>query len=155
MFHESGYKPNAYTPIVHARQLCDYVFTITDNKNKFPEYEVTERKDEESNTVRQVITLREDAVLNRVRQQAFDVYILAFTANKINLKREPERKDERLGKQKKAIELCDILLGSMELCCLKYGASKKRMMHWGNMIVEVREELKDWHRSDIDRYAGI
>ena len=61
MYHESGYKPNAYTPIIHARQLCDYVFTITDNKNKFPEYEVTERKSEDG-SVRQIITLREDAV---------------------------------------------------------------------------------------------
>ena len=155
MFHENGYKPNQFTPVVKTRELCDYVFTITDNKNKFPEYEETTKKDENGNTVQTVITLRQDAIINRVREQAFQIYMLAYTANEIDLRKEPERKSERLNKQKEAISLCDIHLATMELCCLKYGASKKRLAYWGNRIIEVREALKSWHKSDIERYASI
>lgn len=155
MFHENSYKPSQYTPVVKARQLCDYEFTITDNKNKFPEYEETEKKDSNGNVIQTVITLRQDAIINRIRQESFDIYTLAFTANVIDLRKEPERKEERFRKQSEAISLCDVHLATMELCCLKYGASKKRLAHWGSSIIEVREALKKWHKSDIERYASI
>ena len=31
MLHEGQYKENAFTPVINAMELCDYVFTITDN----------------------------------------------------------------------------------------------------------------------------
>ena len=38
------YEENTFTPVVNAMELSDYVFLITDNPNKFPEYTVTKKK---------------------------------------------------------------------------------------------------------------
>ena len=44
MLHEGQYKENAFTPVVNAMELSEYVFTITDNAKKFPEYTATKKK---------------------------------------------------------------------------------------------------------------
>ena len=46
MLHEGEYKPNRFTPVVAAMELSEYVFLITDNANKFPEYITTEKATE-------------------------------------------------------------------------------------------------------------
>ena len=38
------HKPNDFTPVVGAMYLADYVFMITENLNKFPDYSVKEKK---------------------------------------------------------------------------------------------------------------
>ena len=80
MLHEGQYKENAFTPVINAMELCDYVFTITDNAKKFPEYTVTKRKFRDNSDFI-ILQMREDSIVNKVRQQAYDIYMEVFTAN--------------------------------------------------------------------------
>lgn len=152
--HAGEYKPNNFTPVVKAMNLFDYVDTITDNQKKFPEYKETEKK-EKDGTVTKFLIMRQDSLVNRVREQAYQIYMLLWTANEINVTKEPDRKAERLGKQAKAIEICGEHLAAIQLCRKRFHLTNKRIKHWGKMTIEVRDTAKAWHKSDKDRYKNI
>ena len=67
MLHEGQYKENSFTPVVEAMNLCDYVFTITDNPKKFPEYVATKKKFF-NNSDLVIVQLKEDSIVNKIRQ---------------------------------------------------------------------------------------
>ena len=147
------YTENDFTPVVSAMELSDYVFHITDNPNKFPEYTIT--KKEKDGMIFVTMQLKQDSLTNIVRRQAFEIYMDVFTANEINLKRHPERKQERLSKQLHAIELCNRHLAAIQLCRKKFHMSYKRMKYWGKKTRDLREVIERWHESDKDRFKGI
>ena len=62
------HKPNDFTPVVGAMYLADYVFMITENLNKFPDYSVKEKKNADG-TITQVYVFRSDSLTNIVREQ--------------------------------------------------------------------------------------
>jgi hypothetical protein len=154
MLHEGQYKENAFTPVVNAMELSEYVFTITDNAKKFPEYTATKKKFRDNSDFI-IIQMREDSLVNKVRQQAFDIYMNVFTANEINLKRQPYRKEERLKKQLRAIQLCDEHLATIQLCRHKFHLSNKRIKYWGGKTIDLRGIIERWHDSDRDRFKDI
>ena len=49
--------------------LCDYVFQITDNAKKFPEYAETILRNDDG-TYTKMLIMRQDALVNKVREQA-------------------------------------------------------------------------------------
>lgn len=154
MLHEGQYKENAFTPVVEAMNLCDYVFTITDNPKKFPEYVATKKKFF-NNSDLVIVQLKEDSIVNKIRQQAYDIYVNTFNANEINLKKQPYRKDERLNKQLKAIQLCEEHLACIQLCRKKFHLSNKRIKYWGGKTIDLRDIIIRWHDSDRDRFKDI
>ena len=154
MIHEGGYKPNTFTPTVLAMDLCDYVFQIPDNAKKFPEDTETTRWNEDG-TRTKILIMRQDALINRVRDQAYNIHMLAYTANEINVGRHPERKQERFDRQRRAIELCNEHLATIQLCRKKFHLSTKRIKYWGGMTIKVRTALENWNESDRDRYKNI
>lgn len=154
MLHEGQYKENAFTPVVNAMELCDYVFTITDNAKKFPEYTVTKRKFRDNSDFI-ILQMREDSIVNKVRQQAYDIYMEVFTANEINLKRQPYRKEERLQKELHAIQLCNEHLATIQLCRRKFHLSNKRIKYWGGKTIDLRGIIERWHDSDRDRFKDL
>jgi len=79
MSHAGNHKPNDFTPVVGAMELAEYTFTITDNINKFPDYTTKEKKNEDG-TVTLVLVQRQDGLVNWAREQAMQIYLLAFTA---------------------------------------------------------------------------
>lgn len=155
MTNEREHKPNDFTPVVGAMNLADYVMQITDNPNKFPDYVSKETRQTVDGRECIVLVQRQDSLTNVVRHQSMQIYLLAFTANEINLKRQPWRKDERLGKQAEAIRLCDEHLASIMLCRKHFHLSTKRIKHWGGMTRELRSAIDRWHESDKDRYKNI
>ena len=154
MLHEGQYKDNAFTPVVGAMELSEYVFTITDNEKNFPEYTATKRRFRDGSDFI-ILQMREDSLVNRIRQQAFDIYMNTFTANEINVKRQPYRKDERLQKQLRAIQLCNEHLATIQLCRHKFHLSKKRIKYWGGKTRDLRGVIEKWHDSDRDRFKDI
>ena len=147
------YEENTFTPVVKAMELSDYVFHITDNKNKFPEY-VTTVKNQQG--VQNVITeLRQDSLINKVRSQAFEIYMDVFTANEININKYPERRGVRLNKQLHAIELCNRHLATIQLCRKTFHLSYRRIRYWGGLVIDLREIIERWHMSDKDRYKDV
>ena len=77
MLHEGQYKENSFTPVVNAMDLCEYVFTITDNPKKFPEFVATKKKFF-NNSDLVIVQLKEDSIVNKIRQQAYDIYVNTF-----------------------------------------------------------------------------
>lgn len=154
MANAGDHKPNNFTPVVGAMYLADHVITITDNVNKFPDFVVKERKNEDG-TVTQILIQRQDSLTNWVREQAKQIFILAFTANEINLNRQPWRKNERLAKQAEAISICEEHLAAIQLCRKHFHLTNRKVSHWGKMTLEVKAAIEGWHKSDKDRYKDI
>ena len=152
--HAGEYKTNSFTPVIGAMNLYEYVDLITGNAKTFQEYKETNRKSEDGTATR-LIVMRQDALVNKIREQAYRIFILAFTANEINLNKEPKRKEERLAKQAEAIELCEEHLATIQLCRKHFHLHNKRIKHWGGMTLELRDALKGWHKSDKTRYKNI
>lgn len=154
MANAGDHKPNGFTPVVAAMDLADYVLHITDNANKFPEFSKKEEKNPDS-TITAYFVQRQDSLVNRVREQAWQIYILAWTANEINIIKQPWRKDERLQKEKEAIRLCGEHLAAIQLCRRHFHLSYRKVKHWGEMVIKTRAYIEKWHESDKDRYKGI
>lgn len=154
MVHEGQHRPNDFTPVVGAMELADYVFTITDNINKFPDYTVKEKKNEDG-TITKIYVFRNDSLTNRVRDMANQIFMMAYTANEINLKKQPWRKDERLSKQAEAIRLCGDLLAEIQLCRKHFHLSNRKVLYWGKKVRDLRIALEGWHEKDRDRYREI
>ena len=154
MPNTNDHRPNDFTPVVGAMYLADYVLTITDNINKFPDYVQTERKNTDG-TVTTVYIQRQDSLVNWVREQAKQIFLLTYTANEINVIRQPWRKDERLGKQAEAIRLCGEHLAAIQLCRKHFHLSTRKVKHWGTQTRELRSAIEGWHDSDKSRYKNI
>ena len=148
------HKPNDFTPVVGAMRLADYVLTITNNINKFPDYTVKQKKNEDG-TISQTYVFRSDSLTNIVREQANQIFMLAYTANEINVNKQPWRKNERLAKQDDAIRLCGEHLAEIQLCRKHFHLSNKKVNHWGKMTRDLRIALEGWHEKDKDRYKNI
>ena len=151
--HAGEYTPNNFTPVISAMNLYDYVDKITSNANKFPEYSLNEKKAGED--VIRILYMHQDSLVNRVREQAYQIHMLLWTANEINVRKEPDRKPERLYKQLRAIELCDEHLAAIQLCRKRFHLTNKRIRYWGKMTLKVRDAAKAWHKSDVARYKDI
>ena len=149
--HAGEYKITTWTPVVQALKLHEHVDHITSNPNKFKEYLESSKKNDDG-TVTKIITFRQDALTNRIRQQAYDIYMNAYIANEINVNIEPERVEERLARQRKAIALCEEHLAAIQLSYKHFHLSFKKVKHWGNMTIAVRDSLKAWHTSDKSRF---
>jgi len=154
MANAGEHRPNDFTPVVGAMNLADYVLLITDNLKKFPDYAVKEKKNDDG-TITQVYVFREDSLTNIVRAEARQIFHLTYTANEINLNRQPWRKEERLQKQAKAISLCSDLLADIQLCRRHFHLSKGRVKYWGKMVRDLRSSIEGWHEKDKDRFKGI
>lgn len=154
MPNKNDHKPNDFTPVVGAMYLADYVLTITDNINKFPDFIQTERKNADG-TATAIYIQRQDSLVNWVREQAKEIFILTYTANEINVIRQPWRKDERLAKQAEAIRLCGEHLAAIQLCRKHFHLSNRKVKHWGKQARELRTAIEGWHESDKGRYRNI
>ena len=154
MMNESDYKPNPFHTVFEAMDLADYVIKITDNMNKFQAFDEKNVKCEDG-TVTKIMVERQDTLVNWVRNQTTEIFTLAFTANNINLGKEPWRKAERLEKQLKAIKLCEEHLAAIQLCGKHFRLAKKRIKYWGERTRKVMMLISNWHESDKTRYKDI
>lgn len=134
--------------------LAEYTLKITGNPNKFPDYSMKEKKNPDG-SVTQIIISRDDSLTNIVRAEARQIYHLTYSANEINLTRQPWRKGERIGNQAKAIEICGYLLADIQLCKAHFHLPKKKILYWGGKVRDLRIAIEGWHEKDKDRYKDI
>ena len=154
MANEGDHRPNDFTAGNAALELVNHVFLITDNTNKFPEYKQTEKEASNGKTI-VTLVMRSDSLVNRVRDQAYNIFLKAFKANGIDLRKEPERKAERLRLQVEAIELCDEHLAAIQICRKHFHLSSKKVKHWGDLTRKAKNLLIAWHDSDKVRFKNI
>lgn len=149
--HAGEYRTTNFTPVIQAMKLYEHVDLITSNPNKFQEYKETERKNADG-TITKIIMFRQDALTNKIRKQAYEIYINAHMANEINVNLEPGRTEERLIRQKRAVSLCEEHLAAIQLCRKHFHLAYKKIKFWGDMTITVRDSLKAWHNSDKSRF---
>jgi len=154
MATENQHRPNDFTPVVGAMNLAEYVLQITGNMKYFPDCSVQEKKKEDG-SLTQVIVFRDDPLTNTVRREAMQIYHLTFSANEINVKKQPWRKQERLDSQIKAMAMCTLLLADIQLCRKHFHLSTKRIEYWGRKVRDLRKAIEGWHEKDKDRYKDI
>ena len=140
-------KDNDFTPLVYALHLVEHVLKITENQKRFPDYKISEKALSDGKTFVTYVH-NEDGLVNDVCRQAKDIYIKAFAANQINVKRQPGRAQERLQLQAEAIRLCDVHLATIQICAKRFHLRGKQVKYWGQLVVDTRGKLIAWHEAD-------
>ena len=119
--------------IMLAKDLAAYTLKITSNSKVFlPE-------------------LRED-LTSLITDAAVKIYLDAWNANDIKVDGSRKRADDRLELQESAIRHCKDLLALIGLAKSVFHLRSKREEYWGRKTIEVRDKLRKWHESDIERY---
>lgn len=120
----------------YARELAVYTIQICKNKKVFlPEYQ--------------------SALTDDIIRTAKDIYINAWTANNIRVteKNKKELWAWRSKLQRQAILDCNNLLAQIGLAHPLFYLKGKRVEYWSEQTVKVRNYIKKWRESDIERYS--
>nr|DAI90544.1 MAG TPA: Avd-like-generating retroelement protein [Caudoviricetes sp.] len=120
----------------YARELAVYTIQICKNKKVFlPEYQ--------------------SALTDDIIRTAKDIYINAWTANNIRVT-EKNKKELWLWRsklQRQAILDCNNLLALIGLAHQLFHLKGKRIEYWSEQTLKVRNYIKKWRESDVDRYS--
>ena len=92
-------------------------------------------------------------IVSRIRNCAYDIYIKAWSANKIRAEANDINRRIRYELQKEAILLCDTMLACIGIAKQVFHLRSKRIKYWAEMITEVQKLLQAWKESDINRYG--
>ena len=153
--HAGEYKENHFTPVVRAMNLFEHVDLITSNPKKFQQFKEKLMPQQTDGTVTRLITIRQDNLTNRIRQQAYQIYVLAHMANEIELKHDYERFDQKLEMLKDAIYKCEQHLACIQLCRNHFKLTFKKVKYWGELTLKVREALQHQFQKEAIRYQKM
>lgn len=115
-----------------SKELARYTTSICSNEKIFPKRD------------RWIIT-------NRIVTTALTIMEEVDTANSIYVSTKGDY-DLRRRSQTIALSYTARLLGLMELAYLKYSIDSKRIRYWTQLVIDTRELIKKWRKSDADRY---
>lgn len=118
-----------------AKELAKYTTDICSNEKTFPKRD------------RWIIT-------NRIVTCALTIMEEIDTANSIYVTTKVDY-DLRRESQTIALAYTVRLLGLIELAYLKYNLDGDRIKHWTQLVMDVRELVKKWRKSDSDRYKNF
>ena len=79
----SDRKPNDFTPVMASMELADYVLHITDNPKNFPICKTLVTEGAEGMVVNE-INIQEDYLIDKIREQAYKIYMNVSRSNRIN-----------------------------------------------------------------------
>ena len=154
MTNAGAHEANEFTPIVAARGLYLHVLQITDNINKFKDYSIAEYLNQNGSKT-QVVIVRADSLTNIMRKMSQDIFMYVCRANRRNVNKHPEQKEERLACQDLALELCEDMLDYLPVCQKYFHLGTKKMLAWGRIVRDAKKAIAVWHESDIKRYKDI
>jgi len=115
-----------------AIELADYTTTICSNEKKFPKR-------------------HRWTVTSKIVDVALEIMGDVNEANSIYVSSKVDY-NERRKLQIRALAKTARLLGFMELAYIKFNIEGKRIKHWTQLVVDTRELIKKWKKSDSDRY---
>lgn len=95
-----------------------------------------------------------DSVTDRIIDLAEDIYMNAFSANKIRVREQNQKEDwkERESRQKTAIRKCDDLVAQINVARRVLHLRKGKVEYWIRKITYTKSQLTKWHESDLRRY---
>jgi len=118
-----------------SRELVVYTARICSNEKNFPK------------RYRWCIT-------SKIVSDAFDIYGNIRKANTIFVKIRPDY-DIRRQCQNKARGALDSLLGNMDIAYSMFGINDKRIEYWTGLVIKVQSLLRNWMKSDYERYKDL
>ena len=91
---------------------------------------------------------------DRIIALAADIYMNAFSANKIRVSEQNQKEDwkERESRQKTAIRKCDDLVAQINVARRVLHLRKGKVEYWIRKITYTKSQLTKWHESDLRRY---
>lgn len=116
-----------------ARDLAVYTIQITKNKKVFSEE-------------------YQEAITDDIIRTAVSIHMLVWTANNILVDSSGDL-EERIALQEQASRQCNVLLSLIDIAKPLFHLDTRRVMYWGQKVVDVRNLIRAWRASDIKRYA--
>lgn len=116
-----------------ARELAVYTLQITKNKKVFAEE-------------------YQDAVTDKIIGSALEIHMLAWSANNVLVNSEEDLHTRTMLQEQACIQ-CNVLLSLIDLAKPLFHLDTRRVMYWGQKVVDVRNLIRAWRASDIKRYA--
>lgn len=117
-----------------AKDLAVYTLQITKNKKVFAEE-------------------YQEAITNKIIETALSIHTSVWSANNVLVNSEADYK-ERLAFQENACVLCNVLLSLIDIAKSLFHLDTRRIMYWGQKVIDVRNLTRAWRSSDIKRYAS-
>lgn len=116
-----------------AKELALYTVSICGNEKVFPKRDRW-------------------AVTNRIVSTALTIMEEVDVANDIFVS---TKGDFELRRNSQTIALSSTakMLGLMELAYIKYHIEGTRIQHWTQLVIEVRDLIKNWRKADKERYG--
>ena len=123
------------TVLVKANELATHTIKICSNEKNFPKH------------YRWCIT-------NKIVDSALDINNYITMANAVFV---TDKNDVALRKQfqTKAIAASYALLSMMDIAYRTFGIESKKIEHWTGLVIEVQNYLRNWKKSDAERYNDI
>lgn len=116
-----------------ARDLAVYTIQITKNKKVFSEE-------------------YQEAITDDIIRTSVSIHMLVWTANNILVDSSGDL-EERIALQEQASRQCNVLLSLIDIAKPLFHLDTRRVMYWGQKVVDVRNLIRAWRASDIKRYA--
>lgn len=120
----------------YARELALYTIKICDNENVF-------------------LPKHRQSLTDDIVRTATAIYLNSWTANNIRVteKNKKEMWPWRNRLQRQAILDCSKLLALIRLAHPLFHLKGKRVEYWSDQVIKVRNYIKKWRESDIERYS--
>jgi hypothetical protein len=116
-------------------ELAEYTITICSNEKNFPK------------RYRWCLT-------NKIVDTALEIMNDVNTANSIYVSTKGDY-ELRRHYQTNALAYTARLLGLMEVAYIKFNIPDKRIKYWTQLVVDARELIKKWRKSDSDRFKNF
>lgn len=93
-----------------------------------------------------------DDFLARLRNYTMQIYLDCYQANDWRVM----SKDDYLKRrelQEHALDMCELCLPLIQLAKHHFHLETKRMMYWGKKVIDLRDKIRNWLKSDQARYS--
>jgi hypothetical protein len=121
--------------LTKARKLAVYTLRICSNEKNFPK------------------RLRW-CMINDIVKDARDIHRYIRKANSIYVAFRSDF-DTRRQFQNQAIASIDAMLGDMDIAYALFNVDDDRIEYWTGLVIEVQNLLREWRKSDQERYKSL
>ena len=90
-------------------------------------------------------------LIQMIRQAAVDICTMCWEANNIKVGNSESRYHRRIELQEIAADKCNTLCCLIELAKPVFHLTTKRMCYWKHRVEDVRNIIRGWHDSDVQR----
>lgn len=90
-------------------------------------------------------------IVQMIRKLAVGICVKCWRANNIKVNGNERRYTDRIALQEQAADDCNDLCCLIELAQPVFHLSTKRKCYWKHLVEDVRNIIRGWHDSDVQR----